>query len=105
MTDDSANEALELLKQEDMIYDSFVNDKDGWTVVYDEWYNQDHSNGGRYAYFAQPNQCEKIISHDEWDLRCDEGLPGFVVNCQNGEDIVTYRRNNKAPEFERLIIM
>ena len=105
MNDDSANEALELLKQEDMIYDSFVNDEDGWTVVYDEWYNQDHSNGGRYAYFAQPNQCEKIISHDEWDLRCDEGLPGFVVNRQNGEDILTYRRNNKAPEFEPLIIV
>lgn len=105
MTDDSndaISEALEQLKQEDMIEDSCsVNGREPWTVVYDDWNYEDSARGGRYACFAQPEQRQRIVSHREWDFTEVDGIPSFRINDEGKE---VYCRNGNVLGFEPLII-
>ena len=104
-SDDAISETLEQLKQEGMIKDSLANGRGAWTVVYDDWNYGDGVHGGRYACFAQPDQRREIISDPGWDFTPGDGCPGFSSRYQNGKEIVTYYRNDRAPAFEPLIII
>ena len=104
-SEDAINEALELLKQEKMINDSLANGTGPWTVVYDSWSDENGSRGGRYACFAKPGQHEEIISDPTWDFGPGDGCPGFSSEYKDGERIITYYQNDKAPAFEPLIIV
>lgn len=108
MDDNSIERAFEQLKQVDMIKSILANGDHSWTVVYDSWDNEDTSGrsiGAMYVVFAQPDQREKIVSHPDFDFWLDDGCPDLLPVKHDGEEIVAYHRNKKAPAFEPLVTL
>lgn len=94
----SGIDAIEQLQQKDIIAATFTNGDDGWTVVYENFPNTGAHFGGRYAVLSNPTLRSEILGRDTWEFTKGDGHPCF-------NSLGEYRRNDKFPDYEPLIIL
>ncbi|WP_342000325.1 hypothetical protein MRBLWH7_001265 [Microbacterium sp. LWH7-1.2] len=100
----SKEETAEILRQADERSTSQTNGSGPWTVVCDNW-DEDNRGGGRFAAFSIPEYRKRALQSAAWDLTKGDGFPGFSQGHENGDWVTTYHRNASGPDVEPLVIV
>ena len=100
MANKEISQIEEILKQEQIISSSLTNGDGPWTIICDDWNDDNGCYGGRYIALSRPELRGRILSNMGWDLMKGHGVPGFMGSDADAE----YFRNDGAPDFEPLVI-
>lgn len=85
------------------LYDEFVKDNRSRFTVWSNWGKPGHGPwGSTYSCLLTPGRSERALKDPGWDLRFEEGRPGFSVSYSDDGQDVTYERIG-AHEVEALL--
>lgn len=104
MSQDEHEAHVQELKQAKQRRFAMTNGDGPWTILSDDWHEEDSNNGGYFAAFSRPSHRDEVLSRASWDMTKGDGVPGFSQHWEADEWVTSFERNSHGPDLEPLII-
>lgn len=107
MKKDETKRIIERLLQNRAIEETLANGDGPWTVLSDNWKQEDGESGGRYVVLADPGMRATVLDRNGWDFSKGDGIPELhKISCDDeGQAVAEYVRYSRCSNgFEPLLI-